>query len=557
MGKGASSAPSRSVDTGYVQSRLGRVGALMAAVFCFIQIVQAVLGDEGLGELRRSSYWVAAFSGLCWAALWLACKRAPMRARTLRIVEAVCIGGAVTALAVVGRLSPVEMFVEMDGPELGNDVALSVRLFLNQRLSSLSVLIAMALAMATRAALVPTSPRHTAVLTGGVGIPLILVWVIHIDLFAIPADPGTPEFYLSQGAIPGVVTATVVAIWWLITIAVCYVISRVVHGLRVEVLAARKLGQYTLEEKLGEGGMGEVYRARHSRLRRPTAVKLLPVSRSSEQAVKRFEAEVQLTAALTHPNTITIFDYGRTNDGIFYYAMELLPGATLGQVVSIDGPQPAARVIKIIEQAAGALQEAHAAGLIHRDIKPANIMLTRQGIDPDAVKVLDFGLVRPVNRADDDAVTQDGNLVGTPLYMAPEAITAADSVGPLSDIYALGAVGYFLLTGTHVFSGANLVEMCAHHLHTEPESIADRLGRPVAGDLETTVMQCLAKRPEDRPEGAAALIRLLHRCKDHGGWTPEDSEAWWERNQPALDDLRSGDRPTAAASAAHSFTVST
>ena len=553
MGSGASSAPSITVDTEYVQSRLGRVGALMAAVICFIQIVQLALGDEGLGELRRWSYWIAGFSGLCWAALWLACKLVPMRARTLRVVEAVCIGGAVTSLAVVGRLSPVEMFVDMDGPELGNDVALSVRLFLTQRVSSLSVVMAMALAMATRAALVPTSPRHTALLTGGVGIPLILVWVINIDLFAIP---GTPEFYLSKGAALAAVTATLVAIWWLITIAVCYVISRVVHGLRVEVLAARKLGQYTLEEKLGEGGMGEVYRARHSRLRRPTAVKLLPVSRSSEKAVKRFETEVQLTAALTHPNTITIFDYGRIDDGIFYYAMELLPGATLGQVVSIDGPQPAARVIKIIEQAAGALQEAHAAGLIHRDIKPANIMLTRQGIDPDAVKVLDFGLVRPINRAEDEAVTQDESLVGTPLYMAPEAITAADSVGPLSDIYSLGAVGYFLLTGTHVFSGANLVEMCAHHLHTEPESIADRLGRPVAGDLETTIMQCLAKRPEDRPDGAAALLTLLQRCKDHGGWTAEDSEAWWERNQPALDELHSGDRPTAAANA-HTFTVST
>jgi serine/threonine-protein kinase len=529
----------------------------MAAVIAFIQVAQAVLGDEGLGELSQPSYWVAAFSGLCWAALWLACKLVPMRARTLRIVEAVCIGGAVTALAVVTRLSPVEMFVALDGPELGNDEALSLTLLMTQRLSSLSVLIAMALAMAARAALVPTSPRHTAVLTGGVGIPLILVWVVHIDLFAIPANPGTPELYLSQGAGPGVTIAIVAVIWWLITTAVCYVISRVVHGLRVDVLAARKMGQYTLEEKLGEGGMGEVYRARHSRLRRPTAVKLLPVSRSSEQAVKRFEDEVQLTATLTHPNTITIFDYGRTNDGIFYYAMELLRGATLGQVVSIDGPQPAARVIKIIEQTAGALQEAHAAGLIHRDIKPANIMLTRQGNDPDAAKVLDFGLVRSINRGEDDAVTQDGNIVGTPLYMAPEAITAADSVGPLGDIYALGAVGYFLLTGTHVFSGANLVEMCAHHLHTEPEAIADRLGRPVDGDLETAVMQCLAKRPEDRPQGAAALITLLRRCKDHGGWTSEDAEAWWERNQPALDDLRSDDQPIAAASAAHTFTVST
>ena len=532
------------VETGYVQSRLGRVGALMALVGAFISIVQLTLGDDGLAQLREPSDWFAILSTLCWAALWLSCKFVPMRARTLRIVEALCIGGAMTAVAVAGRLGPIEQFVTLTGPELGDDVALSVRLFLSERLSSLSVIVAMALAMAARAALVPTSPRHTALLTAAVGLPLILVWIIHIELFAIPPDPGVPALYVEKGVDSGAVIAVLAALWWFITTAVCYVISRVVHGLRVEMLAARKLGQYTLEEKLGEGGMGEVYRARHSRLRRPTAIKLLPVARSSVADVARFEAEVQATAELTHPNTITIFDYGRTDAGVFYYAMEHLDGATLGDVVDADGPQPPARVIKILEQAAGALQEAHEAGLIHRDIKPANIMLARQGTDPDTVKVLDFGLVRSIDRKSDGALTQAGTLLGTPLYMAPEVIHSDDAAGPLADIYALGAVGYFLLSGTHVFSGANLVELCAHHLHTEPEALADRLGRPVAGDLTATVMQCLSKQPADRPGGATGLIEQLQQCKDHGDWTTREAAEWWQRHRSALSNPRTASKVT-------------
>lgn len=553
MGSGTAKGHSVTVDTAYVQNRLARIGALMAAVIGFISVVELGLVGDALAELRKPSYWLIVSSGLCWATLWLLCKLVPMRAGTLRIVEAACIGGAVTTLAVVPRLGAVNAFINYDGPAVGNEIALSFMLVYEQQVASISVVVAMALALTARAALVPTSPRHTVALTAGLGIPLVFVWVIDVSIFAIP-DPGLPEHYATSGADLGVIPV-IVAIWWAITTAVCFVISRVVHGLQVEVLAARKLGQYTLEEKLGEGGMGEVYRARHSRLRRPTAIKLLPAARSSEVAVTRFEAEVQLTAELTHPNTITIFDYGRTDEGVFYYAMEHLAGVTLEEVVAVDGAQPAARVIKILEQAAGALQEAHAAGLIHRDIKPANIMLAHQGNDPDAVKVLDFGLVRPIEPTDDVGLTLEGSLVGTPQYLAPETISAANSAGPRSDLYSLGAVGYFLLTGTHVFSGANLVEMCAHHLHTAVEPVASRLGRPVAEDLAAMLMQCLAKRPEDRPDGAAALIVRLRQCKDHGGWTPEDAESWWERIQGPLAESRSGNDPVPVADATDTINV--
>jgi len=544
MVTGTTGSNSASVSTSYVQDRLARLGALMAAVIGFISIVQLLINSAPIGELLTVSYWVAVFSGVCWAALWLACTYVPMGPRSVRAVEALGIGGAVTALAVVGRLGPIEGFTGYAGPALGNDMALGFKLFKSQQLSSMSVVLAMALALVARAALVPTSPRRTAVLTASVGLPFVLVPLWHIPLFAVPSDPGTPEFYASFGdGRPDMVVALLAGIWWSVTTWVCYVISRVVHGLHVEMLTARMLGQYTLGEKLGEGGMGEVYIASHSRLRRSTAIKLLPASRSSEHAVARFESEVQLTAQLTHPNTITIYDYGRTDDGTFYYAMEHLAGATLEDVVKVGGPLTSARVLSILEQATGALEEAHEAGLIHRDIKPANIMLTRQGMDPDTVKVLDFGLVRKIDRSDDSGVTQEGKLIGTPLYMAPEAVSSSALAGPQSDIYALGAVGYYLLTGTHVFSGQSLVETCAHHLHTKPEPVASRLGQPVAEDLEAVIMQCLAKAPGERPQGASGLLVALRACEAMHAWTVSDSTAWWQQHRTALDAQQATHRP--------------
>src|SRR6185503_3012449 len=211
-----------------------------------------------------------------------------------------------------------------------------------------------------------------------------------------------------------------------------------------EVRDARRLGRYTLLEKIGEGGMGAVYSVRHAMLRRPTAMKLLPPQKFGAQNVARFEREVQLTARLTHPNTIRIFDYGRTPDGIFYYAMEYLDGANLAEVIAEGGPMPAGRVIHILDQVAGALTEAHGIGLIHRDVKPANIILTEQGGVPDVAKILDFGLVKEMGETGADPLTHADTLTGTPMYMSPEAIAAPDQVDARADLYALGAVGYYL-----------------------------------------------------------------------------------------------------------------
>ena len=211
--------------------------------------------------------------------------------------------------------------------------------------------------------------------------------------------------------------------------------------------------------------MGAVYRARHAFLRRPTAIKLIRSDRVGQEALARFEREVQLTGQLTHPNTIAIYDYGRTPEGIFYYAMEYLPGLPLDQVISADGAQPESRVVHLVKQICSSLAEAHRMGLVHRDVKPANTMLCERGGNYDVVKVLDFGLVKELRSESEAGVTGMGLVVGTPLYMAPESAAGAEHTGPASDVYAVGAIAYALLTGHQVFTGNSGVEIISHHLH--------------------------------------------------------------------------------------------
>jgi hypothetical protein len=311
-------------------------------------------------------------------------------------------------------------------------------------------------------------------------------------------------------------------------------IARQQRALQKATLEARQLGQYTLEEKIGEGGMGTVYRARHAMLRRPTAVKLLDVDKMSEAAVGRFEREVQLTSGLTHPNTVAVFDYGRTPDGIFYYAMEYLEGLNLEDLVKRFGPLSEARLVYILRQVCGSLAEAHAAGLVHRDIKPANIFLTRRGGLHDFVKVLDFGLVKSVAGAEQAHLTSPSTVTGTPLYLSPEAVRQPDHVDARSDVYALGAVGYFLLTGSAVFTGESVMEICMKHVNAAPEPPTVRRGSRVSAELEALLLRCLAKAPSDRPADASELQRELERCVVEGTWTSADAAAWWAgHEQPA------------------------
>jgi hypothetical protein len=289
----------------------------------------------------------------------------------------------------------------------------------------------------------------------------------------------------------------------------------------------RQLGQYTLEEKIGEGGMGAVYRARHAFLRRPTAVKMISSRATSDDALRRFEREVQLTSRLNHPNTIAVYDYGRTPEGVFYYAMEYLDGLNLEELVKINRAQPEGRVINILRQICGSLAEAHAIGLIHRDIKPANIFLTNRAGIPDYVKVLDFGLVKAVDADEEAKITRANVSVGTPYYMSPEAVERPDTITALSDIYAIGAVGYFLLTGSTVFTGKTVMEICMKHVRTAPDAPSKRLGHAVTDSLEAIILRCLAKTPTDRPHSARALLEELEQCEPTGAWTRADAESWW------------------------------
>jgi serine/threonine protein kinase len=345
-----------------------------------------------------------------------------------------------------------------------------------------------------------------------------------------------------QPPFPGAHGIVLAAGWGVAATGAAWMISRVVYGLRVQVKSAMRLGHYALEEKLGEGGMGVVYRARHVLLRRPTAIKLIATTGSDASRLKRFEREVQLTSRLTHPNTVAIYDYGHTNDGVFYYAMELLEGLTLAQLCEGHGPQSPGRVIHVLAQAARALAEAHSIGLIHRDVKPANIFLCVHGGMHDFVKVLDFGLVKELGTTD-PTITAPHTIMGTPLYVAPEAITNPETVDARVDIYALGAVGYYLLTGEPPFTGSSAADVFLRHLSVPPIPPSERLGRLLPQELESIIMQCLAKSPADRPPSASDLADRLEALRIALPWSEVDAKGWWEAHRsPASLGAKTGVR---------------
>jgi len=354
-------------------------------------------------------------------------------------------------------------------------------------------------------------------------------------LLCLPAAPAILAVQISEGHVytflaePLPEGLYVVRIVWnqvflLLCVGVAVLASRINFALRLKAHQSARLGQYTLEEKIGEGGMGEVYRARHAMLRRPTAIKLVRGDYLDEQALKRFEREVTLTAKLTHANTVEVFDFGRTETGIFYYAMELLEGADLRKIVAETGPLPPSRTIHVLVQALAALEEAHRLGLVHRDVKASNLFLCDKGLEHDVVKVMDFGLVKDL-RAQDVDLTLTGEVLGTPQTISPEAIRG-ETVGPAADIYAIGTVGCFLLTGHHAFDAKTSAEFYACHLHDEPIAPSSR-GFDVPADLERIFMQCLEKDIADRPVSADATRHALLGCEDAGLWTQQDAAAWW------------------------------
>jgi eukaryotic-like serine/threonine-protein kinase len=371
-----------------------------------------------------------------------------------------------------------------------------------------------------RAVLLPSSGRRTAWLGALTLLPAGLVATdLRIEAFA---RAPRVEDWLIQG--------------WLVmrnlavTVFLASLTSRVIYGLRRQVKESAQIGQYRLREKLGQGGMGAVYRATHAFLRRDAALKVLLPERVSPAASSRFEREVKLTAQLTHRNTVAIFDYGRTPDGVFYYAMEYLEGGDLERLVEYAGPLPPARALWILEQLCGALAEAHALGLIHRDVKPSNVILCERGREGDVAKICDFGLVKDLNASGDPALTTKNALTGTPLYIAPESILTPEVVDARSDLYSLGALAYFLLTGEPVFKGKNVVDVCAAHLH-DPAPPASMRREGVPAELDAILLRCLEKKQADRFGDALELRGALRACPLADGWDAAQAEAWWSHHR--------------------------
>ena len=489
----ASSGPASDDDRAFLQKRMaffGRVGMLLALAGYLFTHASLMLEPHHSWRVwvRPDALLYLINAGLL-GAVWLIARGGPRGTRTLGALDA-CgsfLGCASAALPLM-----------LPGATVDHEYRM---------------LLVVTNALIARSAIMPTHARWTLEVSAIATMPAVLfTWWFH----ARPDGSG------------GALSHTLVALMWCtLAVAICTAVSKTIYGLRQEVREARRLGQYTLEEKLGEGGMGEVYRARHAMLRREAAVKLLPPGRGGENALKRFEREVQLTAILTHPNTVHVFDYGRTGDGVFYYAMEYMDGLNLDQLVSLHGPQPAPRVVHILRHVLGALTEAHGIGLIHRDVKPANIILCERGGVPDVAKVLDFGLVREAGHEQDHSLTGANEITGTPLFLSPEAIRSPDAVDARSDLYAVGGVAYYLLCGRHVFEGQSLVEICGHHLHTPPVPPSEKLGAPVPTEVEALVLSCLEKDAGRRPQSARELLARLDQLAESHVWTESDARDWW------------------------------
>ncbi|MDJ0828756.1 MAG: serine/threonine protein kinase [Desulfobacterales bacterium] len=347
---------------------------------------------------------------------------------------------------------------------------------------------------------------------------------------------------ISRTEVRAILRPLTIIFWGLVILLVASVgltvtASFIIQRLRKRIAQVKKLGQYTLEEKIGEGGMGKVYKASHAILKRPTAVKFLKPEAVNPDTITRFEREVQLTSQLTHPNTIEIYDYGHTPEGIFYYAMEYLPGINLAQLIELEGSISPGRVIHILKHICFSLEEAHAIGLVHRDIKPLNVILCERGGQFDAVKLLDFGLVKDI-RAHDIEHTATHEMTGTPAYVAPERLTDSQNIDTRSDLYSLGSVGYNLLTAQDVFDGANAMEICYHVMKTQAPRVSERVSTDIPAKLDSLINDCLAKDPAVRPQNASEVINVLNAIAVVTPWEQNDAKRWWAQNNERIQQVR-------------------
>jgi hypothetical protein len=316
---------------------------------------------------------------------------------------------------------------------------------------------------------------------------------------------------------------------------VSVLVSRSLYRLQRTAHQARRLGNYVIERELGAGGMGTVFAARHALICRPTAVKVLSADGGDPgTGIARFEREVQLSASLTHPNTITIFDFGRTADDTFYYAMEYLDGIDLEQMVEDHGPLPPERTVYLLRQILGSLAEAHQRGIVHRDVKPSNIFVTQRGGLYDFVKVLDFGLARQVDTGGEASLTKTGMVFGTPRYIAPESVSGARQSDGRSDLYNVGGVAYWLLTGRPLFPGSSSLDLIIDHVKTIPQPPSSVTDLEIPPELDAIVMKCLEKDPADRYQTAEEMMEALQALDLGTRWSQGQAREWWELHAPEV-----------------------
>jgi hypothetical protein len=485
-----SSSSSDEEKRAFLQSRIAYLFKIMFwslfALLAFLALLYEV--DEANAPEQRYEVYAFSAAGLAamafiWRALLV---RRPLTMRSLHALDLVYSLG-------IGASFGASAYLQ-------NDI----------RVSGYLSLVYCTFTVFARALIVPSSGKRTAIAS------VITMAPMSATALALAIKGGQD--------VPGVVFFGGYLMFCVVPIMVASSGSSIIYGLRQKFDAAKQLGSYTLDRKIGEGGNGVVHLAHHVMLRRPTAIKLVLPERVGKEALARFEKEVQLMSELTHPNTVAVYDYGRSPAGVFYYAMEYLGrGIDLQQLVERHGPQPSGRVVQILTQVCGALHEAHTKGLIHRDIKPANIILCERGGMPDVAKVVDYGLVKDF-AADTGASTQV--VLGTPAYLAPEAVTDPSSVGPAADLYALGCVGYFLLTGKKVFEGKTAVDTCVAHVTKVPTPPSQASTRSIDAKLEAIILRCLAKQPADRYATMSALRAALLEVAATD-WTLAEARQWW------------------------------
>ncbi|HEV3117127.1 MAG TPA: serine/threonine-protein kinase, partial [Gemmataceae bacterium] len=463
-----------------------------------VRHVVGVLAAESLDPVLLGFHTLVVFV-LGFSSLPL-CRQCPVSMRRLRIAELVIFG------------LPALFFLLLQHRVTVSDAG---RGFMPPPMSLWAVLIF------TYGMFIPNTWRRAALVIGVLALAPVLLVVGMRLLYPEVAAVLTVADFIQHVLV--MVIAAVAAVFG----------TYLINALRREAFEARQLGQYRLIAPLGAGGMGEVYLAEHRMLKRPCAIKLIDPERAGDpQVLARFEREVRMTARLSHWNTVEIFDFGRTDDGTFFYVMEYLPGLSLEGLLQRHGPLPAERVIHLLRQTCQGLREAHGIGLIHRDITPGNLFAAQRGGLYDVVKLLDFGLVKPVAEIRSARLTQDGAISGTPLFMSPEQARGLGDVDARSDIYSLGAVAYTLLCGRPPFERTSPLDVMIAHARDEvtPPS---QLQADVPADLERVILRCLAKNREDRFQAADSLEQALAQCAAADQWTQSDAVQWWQENEPA------------------------